>query len=262
MATLSDGGGAASNGGAWRWASALADPATRITFIPRGLPRRIATTRCDRMLRRRDTSIMAIHRGWMRLAVDGIRLDPGPGDVVLVPEGCFMDRFYEGERVTQDLRFTARGAALPPLSPQVIRHDWPTVDLVERLAAEIGGRHPRPLVQRLLLAQLLALFHEVRPAVRGGLSPEQRAAIESWADAHLAQAPTPADLARACGAGHDAFATRFRRSYGTSPRLWLAERRARAAADLVQHGESLTAAARRLGFADAGHLGRQIRRLG
>ncbi|GDY12836.1 hypothetical protein LBMAG53_17140 [Planctomycetota bacterium] len=245
---------------AWAWAAALTDRANQLVLRPRLVPRLIRARYVARAKRQEQHWIIAVQRGHLSLSSDGRRLDPGPGDVILVPAGTAIDYLHAGERVTQDLHFACANA--PTLHACVHRGDWALVDLVDRTVASARSSPGGSLAVRLLLAEVLdRLLADPEPSA--GLTAASRQALEAWTDAHLSHAPTPGDLARIAGCGRHAFASRFRASYGMSPRAWIAHRRVRSAEDLMQReGLRLSDVAQRLGYADAAHLGRQLRKVG
>ncbi|WP_187830365.1 helix-turn-helix domain-containing protein [Siccirubricoccus phaeus] len=99
-------------------------------------------------------------------------------------------------------------------------------------------------------------------AVKGGLSPRQRARAEAFLAAHYAADISLGELAEHCGLSRAHFARAFRQSAGISPHQWLLRYRVdRAKAMMLEGEESIAGVALACGFADQSHLTRVFTRL-
>lgn len=129
---------------------------------------------------------------------------------------------------------------------------------LERLQAD---GNPPPLLRprlALLCALLRAAGQEVDPERK--LTPGQRLRLVRWTRAHLADAPTPADLAAQCNLSLDYFSRLFRHTFGLPPRQWLARERIHAARRLIdEEGLSPQEAMRRTGFRNPAHFSRLMK---
>lgn len=115
---------------------------------------------------------------------------------------------------------------------------------------------------RLGLALLLERIL-VRTADRDqGLAGPARIRLHRWVRAHLADRPTPAQLAAVLGFTSDYFTRVFRRSYGMPPRQWLAGERIRAVARALSDqgaAADIQVLAEAYGFSNPSHFARQFR---
>jgi AraC-like DNA-binding protein len=144
---------------------------------------------------------------------------------------------------------------------RVRRQAWELQPLFALLQA--ASPAPDPVRLRALTALILSgLADPARPpAATAGLTAAQRAAVTARVSLWRTQGfPAPADLARAAGLGGDWFARSFRRSHGTSPRVWLGQERIRLAqADLLAGDVPAAAVARRLGYRHYAQFARAFR---
>lgn len=93
-----------------------------------------------------------------------------------------------------------------------------------------------------------------------GLSPDQRRAVERYADEHLAGRPSVAELAAVAGLSAAEFRRRFGASYQLSARSWLLCRRIHAAARrLDETAEPVGAVASAYGYTDVFLFSRQFK---
>lgn len=188
------------------------------------------------------------------------------GSCLWLPAGIAHDFSASGSRTIFRLRFRMPEPPAPvrPLVLADAGHLRPLAD-----AADAELRMPgalSPLRLRCLLATLLSHVG-AGPAIAstasrgiGVLRANQRRQLERFVATPRTPWPEPADLARELALTPGWFARAFRRSYGTSPRRWLADRRIRAAADCLSlEGCTVATAAERLGFAHQGQFARRFR---
>ena len=151
-----------------------------------------------------------------------------------------------------------------PSQSLVVQYAWDISPLVEQLLDELRGEFPwSNIMRRSLLAQMLvrALRRQARPSGDAALSAGQRGAILRYVEQRLHERPTPTDLASLLDLSPDYFSRLFRKTFGRSPREWLAHERMRhAAGRLVESTESIKQIAYSLGFADLYLFSRQFKR--
>lgn len=146
------------------------------------------------------------------------------------------------------------------------RHEeaWPVVDLMDQLVDELRARLPyrEPRLRALLLAiSALAL----RPGQRntpaeGTLALDQRKALEAFVDEHVADRPSPRELAAQLHLSHDYFSRLFTRTYGLPPRRFIVRERTRRGAQLLAETPlTISQIAQSLGYDSAGHFARQFK---
>jgi AraC-like DNA-binding protein len=188
------------------------------------------------------------------------------GSCLWLPAGIAHDIAASGPRTIFRLRFRMPAPA-GPVHPLVLAdagHLRPLADAADaelRMPSELSA-----LRLRCLLATLLSHVG-AGPATEtaatrgiGVLRANQRRQLERYVSTTRMPWPEPADLARELALTPGWFARAFRRSYGVSPRRWLADRRVRAAADLLAlEGCTVAEAATRLGFAHQGQFARRFR---
>lgn len=88
----------------------------------------------------------------------------------------------------------------------------------------------------------------------------QRERLAQYLHDHIAERPTPAELAEELHLSADYFARIFRLTYGVPPRRWLVRERARQAAMwLEESGLSITEVAHKLGYPDVYLFSRQFK---
>ena len=95
----------------------------------------------------------------------------------------------------------------------------------------------------------------------GLLSPAQLSRIEAFIDHHLADDLTVTDLARELGRDRTGFARAFRLSTGRTPYAYLTQRRMRKAMELLSRGETVTAVAAAVGYANPSKFAAAFRRI-
>ncbi len=113
----------------------------------------------------------------------------------------------------------------------------------------------------LLVGLFTELFvHAQAPAQSQQLGSGQQRALEQYAQLHIREPISPADLARAMNLSPDYFTRLFRRTYGMPPRKWIVHQRIRHAAQrLVQSSLSVSDVAGELGYSDLFFFSRQFK---
>jgi AraC-like DNA-binding protein len=207
-----------------------------------------------------------VTRHAMRGEVAGKAITLSSGDAIWIPPGCphTLDLPAGAPRfsvyyVRVSIPHTPR-ARLAPLMATQVGDLVPTVD---ELYDELRSRtHGSATLQRSLLAQILigVVRGSDRTSASTGLTAPQRQAVMSYAEQHIADRPTAADLAATVDLSPDYFTRVFRRTFGRSPRAWLMRERMRRAADeLVETSRSIKSVAYSLGYADLYLFSRQFR---
>jgi AraC-like DNA-binding protein len=115
-------------------------------------------------------------------------------------------------------------------------------------------------------AALVHAFCQIQRAGTGAddgepaMTASRRARLAELVRTRLGRGLTPATMARAIGLSHAHFTRVFKRTYGLAPRTWLMHERVRRAAhDLVQGDEAISAVAERHGFGDTFVFSRQFK---
>lgn len=190
------------------------------------------------------------------------------GTCLWLPAGLPHDLAVSGRRTLFRLRFDLPPAeAAPPTRPQILHgaaHLRPLVEAIDaelRMPGALSGFRLRCLLG-LLLSHIGAgpTCEDRSGRGLGLLRAGDRRRLERFVAAAQHPWPEPCDLARLLDLSPGWFARAFRRSYGCSPRRWLADRRIRAAADLLAwEGCTVAEAAARLGFAHQGQFTRRFR---
>jgi AraC-like DNA-binding protein len=225
-----------------------------------------------------DYEAIAIERGAYRCLLDGVEVAVAPGEVLLVAPGeLHQDLLPAGMRyggisfrvegLRRSVPVLARGA--PPASRTArlgVSAVRSAIDgLIEAAAARDGAGG------RLLDARLSAFFWEVlRRLPRAALAPAFRgdAASEELLDrlmrlfeTRLANPPSVAEMARACGVSATTLGERCRVLLGAGPAAAFRAHRLERARALLEHAHlPVGEAARRLGFADQFHFSRLFKR--
>lgn len=247
------------------WPGLVADPANRLAIDQRWLGYQVRRDGWHTTERVHDQ-----HRLWLAvegvasLRVDGRQLALGPGAALWLPPGvrfsCTWPALWRFHEVIFRLhppadRWGLAGGAI------LVEGAWSVAAFIDRLADRAREPGRGTVLAHLLaaaLAELVALA--AAPPPRRGLEPGQRDRIGRVVRERIGERITPGDLARVCGLSPDYFTRRFRASFGTSPRAWLADERIRAAGRLIHDGEMTpAAAAEALGFADLPQFSRRFR---
>ncbi len=216
----------------------------------------------------------AIVTGCETFVVRGQRRYAGPGDVCFVHPG----EVHDGE---------------PHGAGYAYRMSYPSVELLQEIACELTGREtcatpyfPEPVVadpeaaglfvaahrgldqpdtlhgdERFVAALALMLSRHARLGqpgpVRSERGPVRRA--QDYLDAHFAENVDLPTLAGVAGVSRFHLIRAFRKDTGLTPHAWLADRRVRAARDLLASGRTPDEAAADCGFADQSHLTRAFK---
>lgn len=220
-------------------------------------------------------------RGWVDL--DGTRMDARPGDVFCTRIGQRFASGHDPKRpitvLSAGFKLTGRGgadllrgAALPlrvTLGPAERK------DLTRRfealIAAMLETGRTGPLRARGLMQSLAAWMLDLAeraPAKRKtgrsdgrGAEAGRVADAVAWADAHLAERITLAQMAKVAHLSPVYFAALFRRETGQPPIAWVRRRRMAAARELLAEGaKSVAEVARTVGFEDPYHFSRAFHR--
>ncbi|MCK6471841.1 MAG: AraC family transcriptional regulator [Planctomycetes bacterium] len=220
-------------------------------------------------------------RGWVDL--DGTRLDARPGDVFFSRIGLRFASGHDPKRpitvLSTGFKLTGRGgvdllrgAALPL---RVTLTSGERKELTRRfealIAAMLDEGRTGPLRARGLMQDLAAWMLDLAertPAKRRTGTSDGRGAEAgrvadaiAWADAHLAERITLAQLAKVAHLSPVYFAALFRRETSQPPIAWVRRRRMAAARELLAEGQkSVGEVARAVGFEDPYHFSRAFHR--
>lgn len=205
-----------------------------------------------------------------RAGDEAVRL--GPGSLLWLSPGVPFDlALTQPDQPITLLRFRLRVVAPPEVPPQVpaivVLHDaWPLRGTLERIIAELTV--PRPMRDGCLRALAAVLFTDIlrladRKAQAGlTLTPGQCGRLVRYIHEHIADRPTPADLAALLQLSPDYFARQFRRTFGLSPRAWLVrERIRRAALRLDESADTIGQVADAMGYPDVFLFSRQFKQV-
>ncbi|GDY11900.1 AraC family transcriptional regulator [Planctomycetota bacterium] len=137
---------------------------------------------------------------------------------------------------------------------------------IARLLTDL--RSPRPIdgmcarqAARLMLARFSAAMANVGDSFRRHEGSQAAIAAAAWIDAHHAREQVLAEARRAAGLSANRFRIAFRAATGCTPRDYLVRARLRAARLLLQQGQTVSAVASAVGFADPFYFSRAYRRL-
>lgn len=173
------------------------------------------------------------------------------------------------------------------------RMSYPTVELLQEIAAEVTGRRARgtpsfaePIVpdpegaarfadahralqmsgrlaadERFIstLALILTRHARIGPPHPVGAEPRAVERARAYLDAHFAEDVDLAALAQVAGLSRFHLIRAFRRATGLTPHAWLTDRRIRAARPLLAAGLPPSEVAQACGFADQSHLTRAFK---
>ncbi len=219
---------------------------------------------------------MFLARGRMRHRVNGVDVELGAGDLVLVREddehavACDDVLYFNTNIRSADLQRTAdyldegdrlRRALAAPMPPMVRLPPGqrPALeDVLVRLQVHQGTPAGGRLLQQALIVCCQAVLPLAGDAVHRG-PPEWLAQLMVDAATRL-PVMSPAALARLAGVGPEHLSRTFRRHLGTTPAAWLNRQRLeRAVVALVETNDPVTAIALDLGFGSPGYFARVFR---
>jgi AraC-like DNA-binding protein len=142
---------------------------------------------------------------------------------------------------------------------------WELTELLDQLLDELRAQLPYrdARIQGLLLSICAAVLrgreHE-RQHLSGTLNRTQRQVIEAYIHDHLAEWPTPGDLAEVVHLSPDYFSRLFTHTFGMPPRAWLVQARMRRGARLLTESvQTISEIATSLGFDDIGPFSHQFK---
>lgn len=207
--------------------------------------------------------------GEIRFAWRGESRTVTPGQTVLYGAASLPHVRWSDHVEEWDLWFKLEGVRRPPASFQdIVVTPTPSeaAGLMEHSSVEVleGSEvHEKffPLRFRLLLALLQRALEQEDESERK-LTPYQRIRLVQWTQAHLADAPSPQELAAVVGLTPDYFARLFRATFDLSPRDWVVRERIQAARRLIDvDGLAVPDAMQATGFRNAAHFFRMMKRL-
>lgn len=119
---------------------------------------------------------------------------------------------------------------------------------------------------KVALAGAVSYASEIRPEpvtkpTPGGLAPWQVKRVAAHIDMRLSEKLCLDGLAELAKLSTSYFSAAFRRSFGTSPHVYITARRVERAKQLIADGMPLCEVALECGFADQAHLSRVFRRV-
>lgn len=138
-------------------------------------------------------------------------------------------------------------------------------DMFDRLNVHLGSNLTHGFLRtRALLTDLfVVIFNEVERPGDGGsvFGPRDLERIQRYMEDHLADRPTPQDLADLFGLSLDYFSRRFKVHFGVPPRTWIQkERLRRAAAMLAESTLPVRDVAHHFAFEDPRFFSRQFKK--
>gem|GEM_PF-2219807 len=209
-----------------------------------------------------------VQSGEIRVSWQGRSFAVTPGQAVVFGALALPRVQWSPHVEIWDLHFALDGIARPPGSfreIEVVRGPAEVGGLVDHLRLESLERSGSagPLM-RARLGLLFALCADAARRVPDGrrLTPHQCIRLARWTQEHLADPPTPADLAQVVGLTPDYFTRVFRDTFDLSPREWLVRERTQAARRMIDEGGVPAAEAMRLtGFRDRTHFSRIIKQV-
>lgn len=204
--------------------------------------------------------------GRMRVVINGVEEILGPGSVLWVSPGVAHDfaTAVHGKPFTMiNTRFAIRHRDRDHGFPEgyfVSHNRWDLRSLFDMI---LDGRQRPDANERAKRIWYLLYGDLVQPKEdsQGGLDRQRQRLL--IAAVHLDQQvpPTPNDLARVVGLSPDYFRRVFHRTFGLSPRSWVARERIRMAAQrlLDEPGIPIGAIAAAFGFEDASLFSRRFK---
>lgn len=214
--------------------------------------------------------IYLMEHGELRLGHEGRTISLTPGQSAIV--GPDIQPSYQTS-VPVEFRELWLNVRVPgwdsPLSREIVSGRIPpeTPALLDHIADDVlSGRELEglPLLRPRLQLLLALLAEDARESAEGSrtLTANQRIRLLRWVREHLADPPTPEQLAGVVGLTPAYFTRLFKSSFGQSPRDWLILERVRAARRLLDEGGlPLAQAMRAAGFRSHAHFSRTMKRL-
>jgi AraC-like DNA-binding protein len=252
------------------WLASLRSPEASLAFHPyyygyQRIPRGLSLP-----MRSIDDQLMSLivrGRGRVRTRRSEVALKPGVF-FWIAPRVLHEIRSAPGlVRYTLRFRLLRGGREVRPRAAILIRESaWGLLDWMERLGRELQLGDPfsaerLPRLIALLSADAFAM-NEAAPEDSARLSSARCDRLMAYVAEHLAERPSPAEMARRVGLSPDYFSRAFRRTFGTSPRTWLLRERIRHAANqLVDTTRSVKEVAFRLGYGDVYLFSRQFKQV-
>ena len=111
-------------------------------------------------------------------------------------------------------------------------HSLPSAISRQRLRWLLGDVFAQILQTHEFLSQMKSSASKV------GLTHQQRRTMQTWLYDHLTEEPQVSDLAKLCGLEPTTFRRHFQRTYGQSPRTWIAQERIRVIAAMIRDSDS------------------------
>jgi AraC-like DNA-binding protein len=255
-----------------RWMAALADPRTAVDIALFGYSHFDDWHIPERVLE--EHLLYYLVRGAFRAQFgSGEARFAGPG-LFWLPPGVRHENFQDraaGKLVLYNYRFRilkgGSSISFAGRRPRFVSDPARLGPLAEQLHDDMRREHPhragrvRSLIF-LLYTELSAAA--ARGSVRGSqLDEAARRKLLHFAAAHVAERPSPADLAAELRLSPDYFARAFRRTFGISPRKWLVRERVSQAAVRLLDAPQLTVSevAYEFGYGDVFLFSRQFKQV-
>jgi len=255
-----------------RWLAALGDPSSRVEVALFGYYHLDAWHIPQRTLP--EHLAYYVVRGAFRAHIAGEEMRfAGPG-LFWLPPGVRHELFQDagaGKLVLYNYRFRiqagGRGISFARRGPLFASDPARLGPLAEQLHDDIRREHP--LRRRRLVSLIFLLYSELAAATarrspRGSqLDEAARRKLLQYAAEHVAERPSPADLAAVLRLSPDYFARAFRRTFDISPRKWLVRERISQAAVRLLDAPQLTVSeiAYEFGYEDIFLFSRQFKQV-
>lgn len=254
-----------------RWLSSLASLKHSLTFALYGFD----TVSWDWAYHHRildDHLLYLVTGGSCHAEIEGARVELTAGSLLWM-QPRMRHTFVLGSRTESltlyftrfRLRHDAEDLVLSGPSTYQWEGAWDLAELLDELHDELRTRMPyhEMRLRGLLVAIATSVFRggaQECPPAPGRLTRSQRRAIENHVRDHLAERPTPRELAEHTHLSPDYFARLFARTYGMPPRTWLVHDRLRRGARLLSETlRTISEVSEALGYDDVSAFSHQFK---